>query len=459
MKQTTSLLPNDLKKRPKSNSIHLILKNISTYSLTLILLVYSLTFPISTQAQNYLIEEIRFSGNHKTHPKIMLQEISIRAGEALSSKAIKKSKQAIMDLGLFSSVSSKIYPGTNGPIVEFVVVERYYVIPLPTLERSPDGDIKYGGNLRVDNIGGLNQTAKLNYEAQRSCCNSKRTTQSIESSYYHPRLIGTYYGLNLSLAHSQSPLTTYNTEGDKFAEHKQFYNRFRLGITHWLTRDEGPSIGWHTGISTFWRRKSFAQESGPALSYDNAAAVGFTGTIGYTRVHNHIYSRSGMQYGLISEQGLVFMGSDSRYTRHQLYYRNYIPLGPTNKHINLNIQTRIGISSGQIPISSYAYTLGGSDDLRGYDKNDIRGQSYFVQNIELLVPLFGHIPARGLLFTDFGNAYESNKTIDLDDIESSFGLGIRYKFKSFVNLQLRVDISYATGPERSKFYVGSKSTF
>lgn len=440
-------------------SIYMLLKDLLTKAFISPLLILCLTLTLPAKAQDHLIEDIRFSGNLKTQPRIMLQEISLRIGEPFSSSTIKKSKQAIMDLGLFSSVSSKIYPGKSGTIIEFIVIEKYYLIPLPTLERTADGEIKYGGNLRVDNIAGLNQTVKFNYEAQQSCCNDKRTIHSLDGSYYYPRLMGSYYGLRLSAGQSQTPLITYDTEGNEYAEHKLFYNRFRLGLTRWLTRDEGPSLGWHAGISSFWQRQSFAQESGPALSYDNATAVGLTGIMGYTRVHNHIYSRSGMQYGLISEQGLVFMGSDSRYTRHQFYYRNYIPLGPISKHINLNIQTRFGISSGQIPVSNYAYTLGGSDDLRGYDKNDIRGQSYFVQNIELLVPLFGHLPARGLLFTDFGNAYKNNRMIDADDIESSFGLGIRYKFKTFVNLQLRADISYATGPERPKFYVGSKSTF
>ena len=364
-----------------------------------------------------------------------------------------------MDLGLFSAVKAKVLPGVLGPIVEFAVVEKYYIIPLPLVERSPDGEIQYGANVRIDNVSGLNQTIKFSYEAQRGCCQREDTTHSIESSYYNPRLAGTHYGLSLSVARSRIPITTYDTDGNRFAQHTQTYNRLRIGATRWLSRSDGPSTGWHAGLSAFWRHQGYTQDSGPQLNYDNAAAIGLTGHGGFTRVHDHLYSRSGMQYGLISEHGLVPMGSDSAYTRHQFYYRNYIPLGRIEEHINLNVQTRFGVSSGRIPISSQAYSLGGSDDLRGYDKNEIRGKSYFVQNIQLLVPLFGHAPARGVLFTDFGNAYASNKMIDVHDIESSYGLGLRYKFKSFVNLQLRADVSYATGPERPRFYIGSKSTF
>jgi len=415
--------------------------------------------PPNATLKNQTVEAIRFSGNIKTQPEIMLQEITLHAGDPFSSEAVAEAKQAIMDLGLFSAVKAHILPGDTGPIVEFEVTEKYYVIPLPTLERTADGEIRYGANLRVDNVAGLNQTVKLAYEAQRGCCTTKRTTHSIDSSYYHPRVGGSHYNLKLSAAHSQIPYTTLDRNGNIYAEHKQLYSRFTVGASRWLTHEHGPSHGWHAGLDLFWRQQNFTQESGPPLTYDNTNAVGLTAIVGYTRVHDHIYSRSGMQYGLVSEHGLEPLGSDNPYTRHQLYYRNYIPLGPVAYHTNLNLQTRMGVSAGQVPISSYAYTLGGSDDIRGYQKNEIKGRSYFVQNIEFLAPLFGHAPARGVLFADFGNAYNNNKMIDIDSIESSYGLGLRYKFKSFVSLQLRVDMSYANGPDRRKFYIGSKSTF
>lgn len=117
------------------------------------------------------------------------------------------------------------------------------------------------------------------------------------------------------------------------------------------------------------------------------------------------------------------------------------------------------MTGGDVPIDKTPYGLGGSRELRGYDKSSIEGRSYFSANIEYLRPLFNHPAARGLLFMDIGNAYQDNRLLDLADMEASMGVGLRYKFKAFVNLQLRADYAYAFGLSERKLYVGVKDTF
>lgn len=404
------------------------------------------------------VEEIRFVGNEKTKPRIMRQEIVINEGDPADPEKIERSRQAIMDLGLFKSVDARLLPGENGQILEFAVSEKIYVIPLPQLDRSEDGEVSYGGRLTVDNLAGLNQRLRLTYEVLSGGFASDRTVHSADVSYRYPRVAGTHYGLGMSFERSVSPETTKDGLGDTVAEHDRISNEVSIGLSRWLSH-EGPSQGWNVGFSTFWRYLLFDQQFGAPLDRAPEKAVGFSFDIGYTRVHDYLFSRKGLEYGLVSEHGLVAMGSDTPYSRNYVYYRHYFPLGPPQRHRNLNLQLRFGGTGGEVPIADFPYVLGGSRDLRGYDKDTIGGRSFFVVNFELLAPLWGHNAARGVVFADVGNAYDDNRLLDFGDLESSLGFGLRYKLKSFVDFQLRVDLSYAFGLERRKVYVGSKNTF
>lgn len=413
----------------------------------------------NAQAETGWIEEIRFAGNERTQPRIMLQEMVIRVGDPVDPDKIEQSRQAIMDLGLFKSVDAKLHPGPMlGQILEFTVSEKYYIIPLPRFDRSADGEVSYGARLTVDNLAGLNQRLKMTYEATSGCCATERTVHSVDMSYSYPRVVGTDYGLGVTVLRTVYPVVTEDTLGNTAAEHDRYFNAASVGLSRWLSR-EGPSQGWSAGTTVFWRYLFFSQEFGAPLVKEPEKTAGLSLGIGYTRVHDYLFSRQGLEYGYISEHGLVRMGSDTPYSRNYVYYRHYFPLGLPHEHKNFNMQLRFGGTGGEVPIADHSYALGGSRDLRGYDKDGLGGRSFFVLNLEMLAPLWGHNAARGVVFADYGNAYDDNRVLDFGDLESSFGFGLRYKVKSFVDFQLRVDVSFAFGLDRKKVYFGSKNTF
>lgn len=422
------------------------------------LLLLSVTGAVQAETETGWIEEIRFVGNDRTKPQIMLQEIVIKVGDPADPDNIEKSRQAIMDLGLFKSVNARLEPGEVGQILEFAVNEKYYVIPLPRLDRSADGEISYGARLTVDNLAGLNQRLRLTYEAMEGSSSTDRTVHSVDMSYSYPRVVGTQYGLGVALVRTAYPVTTLDDQGNLVAEHDRMFNSAAMGLSRWLSR-EGPSQGWNAGGSLFWRYLLYDQQLGAPLLFESEKAVGVSLGIGYTRVHDHLFSREGMEYGYIHELGLVELGSDTPYARNSVYYRHYFPLGLPQEHKNFNMQIRFGGTGGTVPIADDPFVLGGSRDLRGFDKGSIGGRSFFVINMELLAPLWGHNAARGVVFADYGNAYPDNRVLDFGDLESAVGFGLRYKVKSFVDLQLRVDVTYAFGLDRTKAYIGTKNTF
>lgn len=412
--------------------------------------------PVMAQEQG-VITEIRFSGNNHTQPQIMLQEMLVRAGDVVDAERIEQSRQAIMDLGLFKSVDAILVPEEHGVRLDIEVSEKYYVIPVPKLDRSADGEVSYGAQLTMDNLWGLNQKLKTVYKVERGCCQNGGTASTYALEYEYPRVVGSDYGLGVSLSHEATPDSAVDLLGNTLSEYQRVLDEAGVRLSHWLGR-EGPSSGWSVAVATFWRHLTYSEQSGAPLAAGPEKAAGVTLSLGYTNVHDLLYSREGVEFGISSEQGLEWMGSDTPYSRNQLYYRQYMPVGKT-PHTNLDLQMRLGVTGGDLPIDENAYGLGGSRELRGYEKGSIEGRSYFVANLEYLHPLFGHPAARGVLFMDVGNAYVDNRLVDLSDIRSSAGVGLRYKFKAFVNLQLRMDMAYAFGLSERKFYIGVKNTF
>lgn len=404
-----------------------------------------------------VITGVRFAGNNHTQPGILLQEMVIKAGDPIDPERIERSRQAIMDLGLFKSVEAVLLPEAQGAALEITVSEKYYLIPLPKMDRSADGEVSYGGQLTLYNLWGLNQRLRMTYKAERGCCESSMAVSTYSLGYDYPRVVGTDYGLGLALSHKAVPRADLDPLGNVLSEYERGLDEASIKLSRWLGRG-GPSAGWSVGISSFWRHLSYSQQGGVPISYGPEKAVGVIFSVNYDKVHDLLYSRDGVEFGITSEHGLESMGSDSPYSLNQLYYRQYRPVGST-PHTNLDLQVRLGLTGGDVPIADDSYNLGGSRELRGYEKGSIVGRSFFVANLEYLHPLLDHPAARGVLFMDAGNAYPDNRLVDPGDIKVSAGIGLRYRFKAFVNFQLRADLAYAFDLSDHRFYIGAKDTF
>jgi outer membrane protein insertion porin family len=79
---------------------------------------------------------------------------------------------------------------------------------------------------------------------------------------------------------------------------------------------------------------------------------------------------------------------------------------------------------------------GGINSVRGYRNRtlgpvDINGNEYggskqLVNNLEMIFPLINSAGFKGVLFYDFGQAYDDNQTIKLDELRQAWGYGIRW---------------------------------
>jgi len=403
-----------------------------------------------------VIDEIRFVGNKKTKPAVMLQEMRTKVGDPVDLLVIENDRQAIMDLSLFKLVYADVIEVDGRQILEIMVSEKYYIFPLPRLDRSADGDISYGVRLKMDNLGGMNQRLRLTYKKVDGCCDTLGNSNEFYVSYDYPRIAGSPFGLRVGMRYSDTPVED-KKHGDTVSTYGKDYRAFSFSINRWLRKDS-PSIGWSANAGPFWRTAKYNYVSGLPDLYSDGVAIGVNLGVTYGRVHDYLYSREGTEYGYSIQIGARALGSDETFTQNNIYYRRYHYLNG-ERHHNLNAQFLMGFSGGILPLGGDFFSVGGSSTLRGYEKGLYSGESFFALNLEYLSPIRGNIDTRGVLFADIGNAYQDNRAIDISDLKSSAGFGLRYKVKYFVNVDLRFDAAYAFDIKDTVVYFSSKGMF
>jgi len=405
-----------------------------------------------------IIKSIEFSGNRVTRRQILEQEMLVKVGDPADPALIERSRQAIMDLGLFVAVYAQTEPADGGVTLHITVKEKYYILPVPKLNRDERNRFTLGAELSLDNLAGYNQQLKYRYENEQATglSGGKVTTDLI--SYSYPRMFGSAYNLQAGVTEQKSPaeLVSGSTLTSLYRLKAWSGN---LQVSRWLART-GPSRGWQVGGGAVVRTNNYEYLSGATTgTFMDARAVGITLLGTFTDVHDYLFSRSGVEYGYNGEYGDPSLGSESHYTRHEFYYRKYWLL-PNVPHENVDFQAKLGLSSGNMfPTDTFAYGLGGNSSLRGYDSNSYTGNAYALLNVQYLRPLFGYYPLRGAVFLDVGNTYPNYREFHLGDLHWDAGLGLRLRLKSFVKIDLRVDVSYAYDTGEVKVFAGSKEMF
>ncbi|RTZ61224.1 MAG: hypothetical protein DSZ33_01450 [Gammaproteobacteria bacterium] len=398
------------------------------------------------------IREIRFHGNRVTIPRTMLQEMQLKTGDPADPELIERSRQGIMDLGLFKRVDIKTVEEDDGVILDVTVEEKYFLLPLPTFARSADGDLSYGVNLKWDNIAGRNQSLAADFKIKDFKGAKVNKEKSFGLDYRYPRIRGSAWDINIFSNFSDESVNARDDEESVYQREATSIG-FKLG--RWF-RKIGPSRGWFFRAGLIARHREHNLLEGKPGLFEDGSRGSYLMEIGYTEVHDHLFSRTGREFGYEMEWGHSDIGEEGDFTTNNFYYRRFTWLNDKPHH-NLNYQLRAGFSSDTF-FNEPTYELGGASTLRGYARDSVFGNAYLLANVVYLRPLFGHNSVRGAVFLDVGNAWPDVGDIDITDLEAGAGVGIHWKIKSFVKLQLRVDVGISANGD-TKVYAGTKAPF
>lgn len=428
-------------------------KQVMATKIKKILLLVLSCYAASIDAASY-IKHIRFEGNETTRESILRREIFIAEGEELDGNKILTSAQAIMDLGLFRSVDYYLEEADESSAqdknmmdVVFVVREKYYLYVIPQ-SRTENNELHLGLQLRWDNIGGMNHGLKL-VALNRGKTSGVRE-KKIQIKYTDPFIFDSDYSFHIALENNNNVLEGLLTEDENIID-----NSVRLSVSQYLDQSRGSS-GYFLGMGLNHRSRQFEGVlSGVLLDETYANSISFDW--GFEDVHDYLYNRGGREYGYTMEFSHRDLGSLSEFVIHNLYYRSYYRFDDRPDD-NLNVQTLLSFATDYV-LNEYAFSLGGSDDLRGYDKNRFRGNAQLLMNIEYLMPDEDHRRFRYAVFIDVGNTYETVHDIKDGRVHTALGFGIRWKIPIFVSLDLRLDAGYGFTDDDYRISFSSHNAF
>ena len=111
------------------------------------------------------IRSIRIEGNNVTQPYVILREMSLHAGDTLSTASLERNQDRIYNLGLFNKVSIAHRDSADVTDIVVNVVERWYIWPAPIFSlRSGDvSTASYGLQLMDQNFLGRDERISASY--------------------------------------------------------------------------------------------------------------------------------------------------------------------------------------------------------------------------------------------------------------------------------------------------------
>ena len=398
--------------------------------------------PAGALAQDPLpvIREIVFAGNEVTQPKIMLREMVIKPGDAADPGLIERSRQGVQDLGLFRSVGVAQEMVEGGVRLVFTVKERFYILPLPSASANSDGDYSYGFRVQWYNVWGLNHSLVSYYQKRQLAQGDADPVKSGVQTRYHlrysaPLIADSPYSLNLGLGREVTPYLqprVYDSIGD-FAS---------VGLSRKLS-DRANSQGWEISGGLNWNRQ---HTSGPDAQPDQGRQTGLSAGLSYRDLRDNLYSNEGVAYGFSAGTASRDVLSDYASTSWNANYANYLHVGEL-PHQSLNLFASTASRYGGPPGAEPGYSLGGVGNLRGFEPETVKGDSYYVLSAEFLRPVFRN-SIRVLAVLDAGSMVDSSNVVDQPGDENigkvlvSAGVGVRIRVQAFVNLELELGIAW-----------------
>lgn len=379
------------------------------------------------------IMEIRFAGNEVTQPKVMLREMVVAVGDPADPERVERSRQGVLDLGLFRSVAVDSEPVAGGVRVVFTVKEKFYLLPFPRGDLKSDGELAYGAAVRWSNVRGLDENFNLYFEQRegRKEDIGRETTWVV--GYSSPFVFDTRNNFSLSAAHTDRPRDAddgIHPYGERVASVQGLLTR-RLAPGP----DQPASRGWDLGGGLLWQDQN---TSGAFAKEPYGMATGAVGVASYRDVRFKLFSEEGQSFGGRLGTAIDGLGADYDYTTYGAGYALYRPFGG-RAHQTLHFIANGGLRFGGPP-DSEAYDLGGPRLLRGYDSDFLEGDAFYLLQIECLRPVRWDW-LRAVAILEAGNVFERPEDFKIGRVYTSLGLGLRVRVQYFVDFQVELGVA------------------
>lgn len=410
-----------------------------------------------TEGKLARIRNIRIRGNSRTRDKVIRRELLVYPGDVYNTVRVNRSERRLMNLGFFSSVraydESALLPDERDLIFE--------------VEEKRTGQLMMGvGFSSIDRLVGFAELSQGNFDLKgwpyftgggqklrlRGQFGSRR--KRYELSFTEPWFMDRRLSVGLDLYRSDVDFNDYDLKrtGGAIRIGTALPGPNRINFRYQLEKVE---------LSNFADTNRYVFADSPDEEYffeqeRNATESSLKMTLTHDTRDNPFFPSRGNKVSAFGKVAGGIFGFDTDVYNLGFRSWHYLPLW--YGHV-LSLRTRYEVVEAygdieDVPISHRLF-LGGGRTLRGFDYRDVGpkvireatsagvttvshrpygGQSLALASLEYTVPLVARVRLAG--FYDTGNAWRDLYELDLNDLASSAGVGIRLDMPGF---PIRVD--------------------
>lgn len=404
------------------------------------------------------IEDIKLVGNEKTKDHVVLRELRFRKGHPFNKFLASRSMERLYNLGFFEDVNMKLLPGegsSHSVIVEIDMIEQKTgIVTVGAGYSNSDGIV---GMVEVgdSNFRGTGDKVNVHWEFGGS-----GRGKNYQFSYTRPWINDKGDSLGFSLYNRIYQYDDFDATGNTVAEYQKRKKGWNL--TWGRVSDE-----YRTNYLNFESTKEALNsepQPGPGAASDKWTSwktkikenIGKTNSMTFTHVYdsrdNYFNATKGKRLSCSLQWGGHGLGGNFDFYKFTAEGRFYKQLG--NGHV-LALRLMGGYISGHISYSDL-FSLGGANNLRGYEDDQFKGDKMYAATLEYRLPIAKKV--QGVLFTDVGSTWGIDRgqiPWYKDDRSIHFSAGVGLRLQTPIG-PVRLDYGYG---KKGKFHFSFGTQF
>lgn len=404
------------------------------------------------------IEDIKLVGNEKTKDHVVLRELRFRKGQPFNKFLASRSMERLYNLGFFEDVNMKLLPGegsSHSVIVEIDMIEQKTgIVTVGAGYSNSDGIV---GMVEVgdSNFRGTGDKVNVHWEFGGS-----GRGKNYQFSYTRPWINDKGDSLGFSLYNRIYQYDDFDATGNTVAEYQKRKKGWNL--TWGRVSDE-----YRTNYLNFESTKEALNsepQAGPGAAPDKwedwekkiKENIGKTNSMTFTHVYdsrdNYFNATKGKRLSCSLQWGGHGLGGNFDFYKFTAEGRFYKQLG--NGHV-LALRLMGGYISGHISYSDL-FSLGGANNLRGYEDDQFKGDKMYAATLEYRLPIAKKV--QGVLFTDVGSTWGIDRgqiPWYKDDRSIHFSAGVGLRLQTPIG-PVRLDYGYG---KKGKFHFSFGTQF
>lgn len=407
------------------------------------------------------IEDIKLVGNEKTKDHVVLRELRFRKGQPFNKFLASRSMERLYNLGFFEDVNMKLLPGegsSHSVIVEIDMIEQKTgIVTVGAGYSNSDGIV---GMVEVgdSNFRGTGDKVNVHWEFGGS-----GRGKNYQFSYTRPWINDKGDSLGFSLYNRIYQYDDFDATGNTVAEYQKRKKGWNLTWgrvsdeyrTNYLNF-ESTKEALNSGINPGPVMQNIDKETQGKWATAIVNNFGRTNSMTFTHVYdsrdNYFNATKGKRFSCSLQWGGHGLGGNFDFYKFTAEGRFYKQLG--NGHV-LALRLMGGYISGHISYSDL-FSLGGANNLRGYEDDQFKGDKMYAATLEYRLPIAKKV--QGVLFTDVGSTWGIDRgqiPWYKDDRSIHFSAGVGLRLQTPIG-PVRLDYGYG---KKGKFHFSFGTQF